>query len=200
MLVPHPGRVPVHVPEEGLLPPVHHPHRPSSVERQQAGVDLHRQVLPGPERATHPGQCQPHLLLRQAEARRDLLPVGVQPLRRHEEIDAAVRRRHRQPRLRAEEGLILHTDLVLADHHDLRRRRVGIAMPDRLVSHHVAFGMDLDRRLESKTAVRASVNGGSSSYSTTIFSSARRAVCGSAAARITTGSPWYRTSPMARTG
>ena len=54
----------------------------------------------------------------QAEAGRDLVPVHVQPLGGHEQVDAAVLGRYGQARLGAEEGLVLHADLVFAaDHH-----------------------------------------------------------------------------------
>ncbi len=56
VLVPQGGRVPVHVAEEGLEAVVDHLDRLAGAQRQQAGVDLHRQVLAAAERAADPGE------------------------------------------------------------------------------------------------------------------------------------------------
>ncbi len=122
VLVAHPRRVAVHVPEERLVPGVHDLDRLPGVHCQQAGVDLHRQVLPAAERAAHPGQRQPDLLLRQGQHRGHLLPVHVQPLGGDVQVHPAVLGRHRQARLRAQERLVLHADLVLAADHHVRQR------------------------------------------------------------------------------
>ena len=53
----------------------------AGAQREQARVDLHVDVLARAERPADPGQRDPHLLLGQPEAGRDLLPVDVQPLR-----------------------------------------------------------------------------------------------------------------------
>ena len=82
-------------------------------------MDLHRQVLAAAERAAHAAERDAHLLRRQVEAGRGLVAVDVQPLRGDEEVDAAVLGRHREAGLGAEEGLVLHPDLVLAADHDL---------------------------------------------------------------------------------
>ena len=71
-------------------------------------MDLHRDVLAPAERAADAGEREAHLLHRQVEARRDLVAVHVQPLGGDEQVDAAVLGRHREPGLRAEEGLVLH--------------------------------------------------------------------------------------------
>ena len=71
----------MHVAVERLLAAVRHLHRPARAQGEHAGVDLHVDVLARPERAADPGERDPHLLLGQAEARRDLLPVDVEPLR-----------------------------------------------------------------------------------------------------------------------
>ena len=88
----HPGRVPVDVAVEGLLAGVDHLHRPVGAQRQQAGVDLHRDVLAGAERAADAGQraaapCRPA-----GRGVGDLALVDVQPLGGDVEVDAAVAR------------------------------------------------------------------------------------------------------------
>jgi hypothetical protein len=130
--------MPVHVAVERLLPVVDHLHRTTRAQREHAGVDLHRQVLARPERAADSGQRQPYLLRGQAQARRELVAVDVEPLGGDVEVDAAVLGRHRQPRLRAEESLVLHADLVLAADHDVGRRPVRVTLADRLVPDDVS--------------------------------------------------------------
>ena len=121
----------VHVPEERLLPGVHDLHGPAGAQGEQAGVDVEAHVLPGAERAAHPAEGQPHQLGREAEALRHLVAVVVEPLGRHDEVDAAVLGREREPGLGAHERLVLHADLVGAlDHHrpaPARRRPCGCA-------------------------------------------------------------------------
>jgi hypothetical protein len=85
----------------------------------------------------HPGQRDPYLVLGQAQARRDLAAVGVQPLGGHEQVHAAVVGGHGQAGLRAEEGLILHADLILAGHHH-GRDGAGVPATDPDVPQHVA--------------------------------------------------------------
>ena len=154
MLVAHLGRVPVYVPEEGLLAVVHELDRLAGVQRQHARVDLHRQVLAGTEGAAHTRQGQAHLVLGQPQGRADLLLVHVQPLRGHVQVHTAVLGGHRHPRLGTEEGLVLHPDLVLGGGHRVgfgtqalerlplalvRPRHPGeVAGADRLVAHPVA--------------------------------------------------------------
>jgi hypothetical protein len=144
--VPHAGRVPVHVAVERLLAGVHHLHGPPGVERQQAEVDVEAQVLAGAERPAHAGEGEPHPLGLEAEAGSDLVAVDVQPLGGDEEVDAAVLGGHGQPGLGAEEGLVLHADLVgpldlyLAD-----GALVAVAEVD--APDEVAVGVDRVRRL-----------------------------------------------------
>ena len=109
---PDPRGVPVDVAGERLLAVVDHLHRPVRVEREHGGVDLHREVLAAAEGAAHAGEVDPHLLGREAEARRHLVAVDVEPLRRDVDVDAALAVRDREPRLGAEEGLILARELV----------------------------------------------------------------------------------------
>ena len=98
VLVAHPGRVAVHVPEERLLAVVGHLDRLAGVQRQHARVHVHGQVLAAAERAADPGQHQPDLLRRQAERGADLPLVDVQPLGGHVQVDPAVRRPARPAR------------------------------------------------------------------------------------------------------
>ena len=55
----------------------------------------------------------------------ELVAVDVQPLRGDVEVDAALAVRDREARLGAEEGLVLHADLVLAGDDDVGRPRRG---------------------------------------------------------------------------
>ena len=103
-------------------------------------MDLHRDVLAAAERAADAGEREAHLVLGQVERRRDLVAVDVQPLGRDEEVDAAVLGGHREPGLRAEEGLVLHPDLVLAAHHDVGLARL-LAVGDVDVAQKVAGGV-----------------------------------------------------------
>ena len=75
---------------ERLLAVVDDLHRPVGVEREQRGVDLHREVLAAAEGAADAGEVDPHLLGREAEAGRDLVAVDVEPLRRDVDVDAAL--------------------------------------------------------------------------------------------------------------
>ena len=129
-------RVPVHVTRERLLPVVDHLHGAARVQREQRRVDLDRQVLAAAERAADAGEVDPHLLLGQAEARRDLLAVDVQPLRGDVDVDAALGVRDGEPRLRSEERLILAAELVLAFDDDVALR-VGVAVDDPHRAHDV---------------------------------------------------------------
>ena len=122
-------RVPVDVADERLLAAVDELHRAARVQREHRAVDLHREVLAAAERAADAGEVDAHLLGREAEARRDLVAVDVQPLRRDVDVDAALAVRDREPRLGAEERLVLDPDLVDALDRDLaggvRDRRGG---------------------------------------------------------------------------
>ena len=129
VLGPDPRRMAVHVAGERLLAAVDDLHRPPRAEREHRPVDLHGQVLPAAERAADPGEVDPHLLGLEAEARRDLVAVDVEPLRGDVDVDAALAVRHDQPRLGPEERLVLGADLVDAlDAH--LARRVGIAVAE----------------------------------------------------------------------
>ena len=72
----------------------------------------------------------------------DLPLVDVQPLGGDVQVDAAVLGRHGQPGLRAEEGLVLHADLVLAGHHDVGHR-VRVALAELQVPDQVAVRVQL---------------------------------------------------------
>ena len=101
VLRPDPRRVPVDVAGERLLAVVDHLHRPVRVEREHRGVDLHREVLAAAEGAADAGEVDPHLLGREAEARRHLVAIDVEPLRRDVDVDAALAVRNREARTRA---------------------------------------------------------------------------------------------------
>ena len=137
VLVLHPARVAVHVADERLLARVDHLHGSLRAQREHAGVDLHRDVLAPAERAADAAEREPHALGRQPEALCDLVAVDVQPLRRDVQVDAAGAVGHRESRLRSEERLVLHADLVAAAHDDARAR-VRVAAPDLDAAQHVA--------------------------------------------------------------
>ena len=124
-------------------------------------MDLHGQVFPGAERAADAGQGDAHLVLGQAEAGRDLAPVHVQPLGRHEQVDAAVLGGDRQPGLRAEERLVLHADLVLAADTTTSAHASGRPPADPHVADQVPARVQQGRA--GARALRASVTGGSTS-------------------------------------
>ena len=90
VLGPDPRRMAVDVADEPLLAAVDDLHRTARVQREHRAVDLHRQVLAPAERAADARQVDAHLLGRQAEARRHLVAVDVQPLRRDVDVDAAL--------------------------------------------------------------------------------------------------------------
>ena len=145
------------VADERLLARVDDLHRPLGVEREHRAVDLHREVLAPAEGAADAAEVDAHLLLLEPEARRDLVAVDVQPLRRHVDVDAALAVGHREPGLRPEEGLVLDPELVDAlDAHLAGGVRVAVADHDRaqdvrprVVAEAVAGGRVLvvDRRL-----------------------------------------------------
>lgn len=133
------GRVAVDVAEEGLETVVDDLDGFAGAKGQQAGVDLHRQVLTTAERAADTRQRHPDLVLGQAEHRRDLAQVGVQPLGGDVEVDSAVLGGDRQARLGAEECLVLHAEGVLArdDEVGALASRFDIAPDDRLTVEDV---------------------------------------------------------------
>src|SRR2546429_5048671 len=101
----------VHMAVKGFLPAVRHLDRPLRSQRQQAGMDLHADVLARPEGAADAGEVEAHLFPRQIEAGGELLEIRVQPLRRDEEIDTAVRGGNRKARFWTEGRPVLHARL-----------------------------------------------------------------------------------------
>ena len=132
VVVVQPRRVPVHVAEERLLAVVGHLDRLAGVHREHAGVHVHRQVLAAAEGAADAGEREPHLLGRQAEARHICCWSTCSHWVDDVEVDAAVLGRHREAGLGAEEGLVLHADLVLAGDDDVRLRA---SRPDVALAH-----------------------------------------------------------------
>ncbi len=100
-------------------------------------MNLQRDVLPRAEGAADAGEHEPHLLLGESEAGRDLTQILVEPLRRDVERHAAVLPGYRESGLGPERGLVLHRDLVLALDDDVRPR-VGVAVHDAHVLDDVA--------------------------------------------------------------
>jgi hypothetical protein len=131
--------VAVDVAEKGLEAVVDDLDRLARAQCQEAGVDLHRQVLAAAERAADAGERHPDLVLGQAEDGRDLAEVRVQPLGGDVEVHAAVLGRDREAGLRAEERLVLHAEGVLALDDEVRAFPSGchVAANDRLAVQDV---------------------------------------------------------------
>ena len=127
-----------------------------------AWICIERSSRP-PKAPPTPARATPDLLGRKVEAGGDLAAVGVEPLRRHEQVDAAVLRRDREARLGAEEGLVLHADLVVAADDDVGLgHRVDVAVDHADVLEHVAAGMEqrrLGRRLDRAVHVGDGLRG-----------------------------------------
>ena len=182
VLGPDPRRVAMDVADERLLAAVDHLHGPPRVEREHRRVHLDREVLATAERAADAGEVDPHLLRLEREAGRDLVAVDVQPLGRDVDVDAALAVRDRDPRLRAEEGLVLLAELVVAGDDDVSGR-VGVAAPHRELADDVrlrALGRHRGARRASRrgaapisVARSGSTTGSSGSYSTSTAAAAR---------------------------
>src|SRR5438132_1120909 len=93
-------------------------------------------TAPKPRIAPHGGTVHTDLLQREAEARRDLRTVDVQPLRGDVKVDPALAVRDREPGLGAEKRLILDPGLVDARHGDVAMH-VGIAVANDDVANDV---------------------------------------------------------------
>jgi hypothetical protein len=128
VLILHPARVAMHVADERLLAAVDHLHGAAGAQCEQAGVDLHRDVLAAPEGAAHAAERQSHLLRRQAEASGHLVAVDVQPLGGDVQHDPARAVGDGEARLGPQERLVLHPDLVGARGHDVSRRGLRVAV------------------------------------------------------------------------
>lgn len=96
------------------------------------------------ERAADTAERQSHLLGSEPEALGHLFAVVVEPLRGHDEVDAALGVGNGEPGLRSHEGLVLHTDLVGALHRDWSVQ-AHVAAADHEISEHVAVGVDRGR-------------------------------------------------------
>ena len=92
-------------------------------------MDLHGEVLAPAEGAADACEVDAHAVRRQAEARRHLVAVDVQPLRGDVDVDAALPVGHGEPGLGAEEGLILDAELVGALDDDVGLG-LGVAVAD----------------------------------------------------------------------
>jgi hypothetical protein len=103
-------------------------------------VDLHREVLAAAERPADAGEVNTHALRREPEAGSHLVAVDVEPLRRDVDVHATLAVRHREPRLGAEERLVLAAELVDAADGDVAGR-IGIAVADHDVADDVRAGV-----------------------------------------------------------
>ena len=106
-------------------------------------MDVHRQVLAPTECSTDAAERQPHHRRWQAQGRRHLGLVEVEPLRSDVEVDAAVAVGDGEPRLGTEERRVLRSDLEVRLDHDLGSpaRLVRVTVADAHVAHEVAAGM-----------------------------------------------------------
>ena len=105
-------------------------------------MDLHREVLAPAERAADAGEVDAHLLLLEPEARRDLVAVDVQPLRRDVDVHAALTVGDGEPGLGAEERLVLDPELVDAADEDVAR---ASGSPWRITIERTTFGRGSSR-------------------------------------------------------
>ena len=96
-------------------------------------MDLDRHVLAAAERAADAGEVDTDLLRGEREAGRDLVAVDVDPLRGDVDVDASLPVGDREPRLGAEERLVLRADLVDAADRDVAG---GVGIP--VLDHHRA--------------------------------------------------------------
>ena len=100
-------------------------------------MDLQRDVLARAERAADAGEHEPHLVLGQAEAGRDLPRSSCSHCVAMCSVDPAVLAGYREAGLGPERGLVLHRDLVLALDDDVGLG-VRVAVHDAHVLEHVA--------------------------------------------------------------
>src|SRR5947208_15612072 len=83
-------------------------------------MQVHAEVFTRAKRSADAGEMQPYFVWGQAQARRNLVAVHMQPLGGRIQVDASVLGGDRQSGLRAEHGLILHTGLVVPLYPQLR--------------------------------------------------------------------------------
>ena len=103
-------------------------------------MNLHGQVLAAAERAADSGEMDADLLLSQPQARRDLVAVDVQPLRRDIDVHAALTVRNSEPRFGPQERLILDPELVVALDGDIAGH-LGVAAEDPHIADDVRPGV-----------------------------------------------------------
>ena len=132
VLRPDPRGVPVDVAGERLLAVVDDLHRPVGVSASIAAwICIERSSRP-PNAPPTPARWTRTCSGESAEARRDLVAVDVEPLRRDVDVDAALAVRYREPGLGAEERLVLAAELVHALDGDVARDvRVAVTDHDR---------------------------------------------------------------------
>ena len=105
-------------------------------------MHLQADVFASAECAAHTTQDQAYRFVGKPQACSDLVTVFMQPLRGHPEFNArAARVGHGECCFEAEEGLILHADLIVALHHHIAHHG-GVAAHDALVTEHVAIGVN----------------------------------------------------------
>src|SRR5947208_7242364 len=103
-------------------------------------MDLHADVLAGPEGPAHAGEMEPDFLRGQPEAGRQLLQVGVEPLGGDEELDASVGGGHGETGLGTERRLVLHPGFIASLDPNVGGR-IWITVDDLQGPDDVALGM-----------------------------------------------------------
>ena len=104
---------------ERFLPVVGHLDRAFHPQRQHAGVNMNRDILPTTESPTYSAQGHAYPARIQPEGGGYLALVVVDPLGRHVEVDTSAAVRHRETGFRTEECRILNSRGVLAFDHYL---------------------------------------------------------------------------------
>src|SRR5438445_10677641 len=103
-------------------------------------MQVHAEVFTRAIRPAYAVEMQPYIGWGQAQARRYLVAVHMQPLGGHIQVDAPVLGGDRQSGLRAQHGLILHTGLVVSLYPQLRDSG-RISMRNGGVAQHVPEAM-----------------------------------------------------------
>src|SRR6056300_1584046 len=140
----HPNRrgVSMDMADEALRARIGRPHRSAGHQSEETHMHLQGDVLATAEGSTYSTEGEPDAIFLETEAGSDLATILMQPLRCHEELHAGpVVVGNSDGRFEAEEGLVLHADLVGALDGDFPDQ-VLIATNDPLMAYDVAVGVN----------------------------------------------------------